>query len=119
MDFFVKHWKVILFVIILLAAIGIGIFLLDLHGFNNYNPPFPIPTTCPNNCTNRGQCVGGLCTCNDGYAGIDCGIICPGKVTTCPDPDPDDPNKPCYCSGHGTCSLKDGTCLCKPGWKGD
>ena len=30
--------------------------------------------TCPRNCTGRGTCVNGKCTCNTGFKGTDCGF---------------------------------------------
>ncbi len=34
---------------------------------------------CPNNCTGRGVCRFGYCTCDNGYYGVDCSnISCPG-----------------------------------------
>ncbi|KAL4464778.1 hypothetical protein ABPG74_011339 [Tetrahymena malaccensis] len=33
--------------------------------------------SCPSNCSNNGFCNKGMCFCQNGYAGVDCSIICP------------------------------------------
>jgi EGF-like domain len=54
--------------------------------------------SCPKNCNGRGSCNfdNGVCTCNDGFIGDDCGtsyaeFICPGN-----------------CSNNGRCDLQIG-----------
>jgi hypothetical protein len=108
-DLLLRHWKVILFAILMMIFLSVGIWLIASWPRYNNTPP----NICPKDCTNRGQCIQGLCTCYIGFAGTDCGIQCPGKVDPCPD------KTPCYCSGHGTCSITDGKCFCKNGWSGD
>lgn len=55
---------------------------------------------CPNNCYYRGRCVDGVCMCEPGYGGEDCGgLSCPND-----------------CSGQGGCD--DGVCRCDEGFTG-
>ena len=58
---------------------------------------------CPNDCSNAGECVAGVCHCRFGRQGRDCtqtdGTVCPFG-----------------CSGRGTCHL--GQCFCHPGFDG-
>jgi hypothetical protein len=46
------------------------------------------PLTCPKGCSSQGACVNGLCSCNDGYAGIACDMEVPtaplGQLYTVP-----------------------------------
>ncbi|XP_023229639.1 teneurin-m-like isoform X2 [Centruroides sculpturatus] len=59
-----------------------------------------IPTTCPNDCHEHGNCHLGKCHCFPGYIGPDCAdSVCP-----------------VLCSGHGR--YVHGRCRCEPGWKG-
>ncbi|KAH9590628.1 Teneurin-2 [Schistosoma haematobium] len=55
---------------------------------------------CPNDCSNRGVCDGGVCDCVNGFKGPDCSIAELPKV----------------CSGHG--DYASGACRCYPEWKG-
>ncbi|TNN14541.1 Teneurin-2 [Schistosoma japonicum] len=55
---------------------------------------------CPNDCSNRGVCDGGVCDCVNGFKGPDCSIAELPKV----------------CNGHG--DYASGTCRCYPEWKG-
>ena len=61
---------------------------------------------CPNNCSDKGQCVGDeigdpVCKCLPGYAGLDCGSLICNK--TCP------ANSRCL----------NNECVCMDGWTGD
>lgn len=61
------------------------------------------------NCSKR--CVYGIfnnekCVCDSGYWNIDCSKECPGGATN-------------PCSGHGTCDVESGRCICAWNWKGD
>ncbi|CAG2163482.1 unnamed protein product [Oppiella nova] len=59
-----------------------------------------VPTTCPNNCHNHGNCHLGKCQCFPGYIGHDCADnVCP-----------------VLCGGHGR--YLQGSCRCETGWKG-
>ncbi|XP_067122609.1 teneurin-m-like isoform X2 [Centruroides vittatus] len=59
-----------------------------------------VPTTCPSNCHQHGNCHLGKCHCFPGYIGPDCAdSVCP-----------------VLCSGHG--KYIQGTCKCETGWKG-
>jgi len=58
--------------------------------------------TCPNNCNTHGVCANGMCFCNPGHTGEDCGV-----AVTCPND----------CSAHGIC--KYGQCWCGPNYVGD
>ncbi|CAH8608523.1 unnamed protein product [Heterobilharzia americana] len=55
---------------------------------------------CPNDCSNRGVCDGGVCDCVNGFKGPDCSIA----------------ELPKICSGHG--DYASGACRCYPEWKG-
>jgi len=56
-------------------------------------------------CSNRGKCENGKCSCQVGYGGEACEKrICPGV---------DQP-----CSGHGECNEVTGKCFCKLPWEG-
>ena len=55
---------------------------------------------CPNSCSRRGNCAGGVCVCSGGYGGADCSFTCPSRCTT--------PNGVCV----GT------SCECSRGWSG-
>ena len=66
-------------------------------------------TDCPGtrNCSNQGDCIKGICQCDDGWTGNDCSVpttgpACPGDGT---------------CSGNGVCS-SEGNCACHPNWSG-
>ena len=46
----------------------------------------PQSVDCPNNCTSRGECILGECSCAQGFAGHDCSVVlctndCPGYPT--------------------------------------
>ncbi|XP_053204126.1 attractin-like protein 1 [Panonychus citri] len=59
--------------------------------------------SCPNNCSNNGACIDGICTCNGGLDGAACDKpICPNK-----------------CSGHGRCELSERRCICELDFIGD
>ena len=67
-----------------------------------------ISKICPNNCSNKGNCntTTGVCSCNQGYSGNDCGTvvpICPGTPK---------------CNGRGICNTN-GTCSCNQGYSGN
>jgi hypothetical protein len=57
---------------------------------------------CPNQCTGRGNCADGVCSCIGGWGGDDC------SKQKC---DND-------CSGHGTCNLETVVCECEENWHG-
>jgi len=59
---------------------------------------------CPNNCTNHGTCVNGICSCSKGWTTSDC------SMRGCPTPD-------CGGSLRGTCV--DGECQCTNNYSGD
>lgn len=40
--------------------------------------PFLQDFLCPKNCSNRGQCKGGICQCSDGYTAFDCSVTVNG-----------------------------------------
>jgi len=40
---------------------------------------------CPNGCFGKGNCVNGLCACNDGYSGKDCVLNCDLSCKSCSD----------------------------------
>ncbi|GMR42804.1 hypothetical protein PMAYCL1PPCAC_12999, partial [Pristionchus mayeri] len=90
---------------------------------------------CEGGCGGKGECVGGVCLCEETYGGKNCeiprcpvtcsgkGVIVNGKCVCepgfkgadcsllsswCESPD---------CNGHGTCSLE-GRCICHRGWTG-
>ncbi|XP_070561911.1 teneurin-3-like [Ptychodera flava] len=65
----------------------------------------PSPIRCPLDCSGRGQCDEGVCSCIEGWRGIDCGQVAPVPCS------PED------CSGHGY--FRDNICNCYDGWKGD
>ena len=61
-------------------------------------------------CTGRGSCNRGpkgtgVCKCDAGYFGLECGGECPGGAGL-------------PCSGHGTCTPDTGTCTCTVGYAG-
>ncbi|XP_019631534.1 PREDICTED: teneurin-3-like isoform X1 [Branchiostoma belcheri] len=57
--------------------------------------------SCPNDCSNHGECVDGTCACLASWAGDDCSLeLC----------DPAD------CNGNGACVS--GSCRCFNGWQG-
>ena len=69
---------------------------------------------CPGNCNGHGVCNSGVCTCNVGYTGADCGFCAPNyynypSCTFC--------ESTTTCSGNGTCSAF-GFCNCNAGWVG-
>uniref|UniRef100_A0A7S3AGB0 EGF-like domain-containing protein n=1 Tax=Haptolina ericina TaxID=156174 RepID=A0A7S3AGB0_9EUKA len=64
---------------------------------------------CQNNCGGHGMCVGGVCSCDMGFSGSDCGLD--GRSATvfmsgCP----------ASCSGNGLC--RGGACVCRDGYDG-
>lgn len=63
--------------------------------------------SCPNECTNNGNCILGTCHCNLGFMGLDC-----SKSTECSTIG----NHPC--EEHGTCDEATNTCTCSDGWDG-
>lgn len=82
---------------------------------------------CPNDCSGRGTCKGGVCTCEAGFALPDCahlsckngcsgnGICDNGKCMCANGFGGDDCSKklcPNLCSGRGTCDHTNGTCTC-------
>mmetsp|Transcript_22644 Transcript_22644/g.40936 ORF Transcript_22644/g.40936 Transcript_22644/m.40936 type:complete len:808 (+) Transcript_22644:85-2508(+) len=86
---------------------------------------------CPNSCSGRGECSGGMCVCDFGYGGVDCSQqLCCNGHGACPIPDvchcyPGFIGAQCEtemqcpdptCSGQGTCYL--GVCRCAAGWEG-
>lgn len=92
----------------------------------------PFDTSCPNHCTGHGECVEGLCLCEEGFNGEDCGQAiclnnCTGKgwcqdgVCICREgkagPDCSGNTCPESCNGNGACEV--GVCLCDPEWEGD
>uniref|UniRef100_A0A672GFQ3 Tenascin C n=1 Tax=Salarias fasciatus TaxID=181472 RepID=A0A672GFQ3_SALFA len=57
--------------------------------------------SCPDNCSNRGQCVNGECVCDIGYEGEDCSeLSCPNS-----------------CQNRGRCV--NGQCVCDKGFAGE
>ncbi|XP_043247283.1 teneurin-m-like isoform X2 [Amphibalanus amphitrite] len=95
----------------------------------------PDTLRCPSNCSGRGSCRRGECTCRPGYTGPDCATsVCPvlcsnhgsysGGRCHCVDgwkgAECDLPATDCViadCHRHGVCRL--GRCECAPGWKGE
>lgn len=59
-------------------------------------------SSCPMDCSLRGQCLNGLCICQNPYTGIDC------SLTPCPND----------CSGNGVCDGETGLCTCNDFWNG-
>lgn len=70
---------------------------------------------CVGNCSFRGTCDFGYCTCNQGFWGDDCQYeMCPGSSCVV---NPYTQRPVCtHCNEQGTCSF--GTCRCDPGWTG-
>lgn len=70
---------------------------------------------CPNKCSDNGVCDGGLCVCDQGFKGDDCGVpIFPAEgMRGCA--------RSADCGTHGVCDLDKtgtGTCVCAEGWEG-
>jgi len=60
----------------------------------------PAPIVCPADCSGHGTCIGGVCHCDQRYAGPACADL------TCPND----------CSGHGTCDYATRACRCDAHW---
>lgn len=77
---------------------------------------------CPNECSGKGRCgENDLCTCFDGYTGLDCS----GRKCLYGHAWGDSPSGAEYahdyaeCSGQGECDRKTGECKCNDGFTGD
>ena len=62
-------------------------------------------------CSGRGECVCGVCVCQEDSRGHVSGSLCQCDDWTCPRVEEE------LCAGHGTCDC--GQCRCDPGWTGD
>jgi hypothetical protein len=70
--------------------------------------------SCPSNCNGHGVCNSGVCTCNVGFTGPDCGFCAPHyynypTCTYC--------ESSTTCSNNGTCGAT-GNCNCNAGYSG-
>ncbi|XP_015904894.1 attractin-like protein 1 isoform X2 [Parasteatoda tepidariorum] len=58
--------------------------------------------SCPKNCSGRGPCVDGFCTCWASWTGEACDVpVCPSN-----------------CQDNGECDVEHHRCICKPGYTG-
>ncbi len=89
------------------------------------NPPFPLTERsieygedvyflstkeCYKNCTSRGLCTLGRCTCKNGWHSVACDLMnCPNSLCFV-DIDTIDPQECYHCSSNGRCV--NGTCIC-------
>jgi hypothetical protein len=78
---------IVVVVVVILAATGVFTKKTD--------------SVCPDNCSNKGTCTNGICTCNTGYSGVNC-----STPLGCVD----------NCSNKGTCT--NGICTCNTGYSG-
>lgn len=64
---------------------------------------------CPMNCSMRGSCFNGTCSCDSGFSGSGCEVVGGGLLDG-------GPGGGCVnnCSEHGSCF--NGTCACDSGW---
>ena len=62
-------------------------------------------------CSGRGECVCGVCVCQEDPRGLISGSLCQCDDWTCPRVEGE------VCAGHGVCEC--GECHCFPGWSGD
>ena len=92
---------IILFILIIVISIALTAYY------------FLIYKKCPDNCSDKGNCIAGVCVCSKGYKGKNCSIEDDGSD---PDPKKECPND---CSGHGECDTEKGECDCLDGWVGE
>jgi len=59
---------------------------------------------CPRNCSGRGSCVQGTCSCHAGWMGDTCSVVIPTCLNNC--------------SQAGQCNKENYTCICTPGHSG-
>jgi len=63
--------------VLVIPSPGQNTWYIGLYGFKSclYNITVVYTATCPNGCSNHGQCTpSGRCICNQGYVGLDCSM---------------------------------------------